>query len=220
MPTSSPQPGPADDHYRGSVSNRTLRRTVALVALLNLAYFFVEAAVAVGIGSVSLLADSVDFLEDAAVNALIFLALGWTLAARARVGKVMALIICLPAVAAIWQAVTKIGAVDAPDPSSMVVTALGAALVNTVCALLLARVRHHGGSLSKAAFLAARNDVAINIAIIAVGVLTAWTTSGWPDLVLGLFVAMINLSAAKEVWEAATEEDLAARAISGELDEP
>ena len=34
---------------------------------------------ALAIGSVSLLADSVDFLEDAAINLLIALALGWPL---------------------------------------------------------------------------------------------------------------------------------------------
>ena len=52
-----------------------LRRVVAVVALLNLAYFGVEFAVARAIGSVSLFADSVDFLEDASLNILIALAL-------------------------------------------------------------------------------------------------------------------------------------------------
>jgi Co/Zn/Cd efflux system component len=45
-----------------------LRRAIWIVALLNLAYFGVEFAVALSIGSVSLFADSVDFFEDAAVN--------------------------------------------------------------------------------------------------------------------------------------------------------
>ena len=42
--------------------NRGFRRTVLLVALLNLGYFAVEFVVARLIGSVSLFADSVDFL--------------------------------------------------------------------------------------------------------------------------------------------------------------
>ena len=48
--------------------------------------------VALAIGSVALLADSVDFLEDTAVNVLIALALGLPLAKRATAGKVMAVI--------------------------------------------------------------------------------------------------------------------------------
>ena len=47
-----------------------LRRTLILVAVLNLLYFGVEFTAALSIGSVSLLADSADFLEDAAVNLL------------------------------------------------------------------------------------------------------------------------------------------------------
>ena len=60
----------------------SLRRVVLIVALLNLAYFGVEFTVALSIGSVSLFADSVDFLEDAAINVLIFAALPWAAARR------------------------------------------------------------------------------------------------------------------------------------------
>jgi Co/Zn/Cd efflux system component len=64
-----------------------LRRTVRLVAFLNLAYFGVEFAVAHLIGSVSLFADSIDFLEDTSVNFLIFVALGWSANRRALGGR-------------------------------------------------------------------------------------------------------------------------------------
>ena len=55
--------------------DHNLRRVVRLVAVLNLAYFGVEFAVARAIGSVSLFAESIDFLEDASVNFLIMAAL-------------------------------------------------------------------------------------------------------------------------------------------------
>ena len=51
-----------------------IRRVVLIVALANLAYFFVEFQVAQRIGSVSLFADSIDFLEDTTVNLLILVA--------------------------------------------------------------------------------------------------------------------------------------------------
>jgi hypothetical protein len=71
-------------------SNPGLRRVVAIVAALNLGYFGIEFAVALAIGSVSLFADSVDFLEDASINLLILAALGWEPRMRARVGMVLA----------------------------------------------------------------------------------------------------------------------------------
>ena len=198
------------------VDPQALRRTVPLVAGLNLAYFVVELSVAVAIGSVSLTADSVDFLEDAAINLLIALALGWTLSRRAVVGRVMALVILLPALAAAWQAVSKAFEPSAPDVTALLVTAAGAAAVNAVCAVLLVGVRHHGGSLGGAAYLSARNDVAVNLTIIAMALVTAWTGSGWPDIVLGAVIVVVNSRAAWEVWGLAGEERLAARALAGE----
>lgn len=198
---------------------RVLRTTVGVVALLNLAYFFVEVGVALAIGSVSLFADSVDFLEDTAVNLLIFVALGFSLMRRAVLGRILAGVILLPALAAAWQAFAKFGAPEPPDVTSLVVTAGGAVVVNAICAWLLARVRHHGGSLTTAAFLAARNDVLINVLIIAMGVVTALTSSGWPDIVLGVVIIALNATAAREVWEVANTEHLAARALAGEVDD-
>ena len=70
-------------------SSQGLRNVVRLVMALNLNYFGVEFAVAVAIGSVSLFAGSIDFLEDALVNFLIFMALGWSAARRAQVGMLV-----------------------------------------------------------------------------------------------------------------------------------
>ena len=186
------------------------------MASLNLAYFFVEIGVALAIGSVSLFADSVDFLEDTAVNLLIVVALGWSAHRQALMGKVMAGIILVPAAAALWQAVAKFSDPSPPDPLSLALTAGGAIVVNTACALLLARMRAHGSSMSHAAYLAARNDVVANALIIAMAATTAWTVSGWPDIVLGIVIVLINGAAAKEVWEVAEEERLAAKALAGE----
>lgn len=198
---------------------RLLRRALILVVVLNLGYFFIEATIAILIGSVSLFADSVDFLEDTAVNSLILLALGWPLARRAKIGKLMAVIICAPAVAALVMAIIKFTDPEPPDFLSLLLTAGGAIVVNTICALVLARFRDAHGSLTTAAFLAARNDVIANAAIIAMAFVTLATRSGWPDIVLGLLIVALNLGAAKEVWEAATEEELAAKALAGDFDD-
>ena len=184
-----------------------LRRAAMIVAVLNLGYFGVEFAVALAIGSVSLFADSVDFLEDTAINLLIVLALGWSAPARARVGMALAAIILVPGLATLWTAWQKFMVPVAPEPLALSLTGLGALAVNLGCALLLARVRHHGGSLGKAAFLSARNDALANVAIVAAGLVTAFLwRSAWPDLIVGLAIAAINADAAHEVWEAAREE--------------
>lgn len=203
----------SEEATRGAAT--TLRRVVLTVAGLNLAWFWVEVVVASAIGSVALFADSVDFLEDTAVNLLIALALGWGASHRALAGKVMAGILLVPATAALWQAVAKWGEPSPPDVGWLVATAGSAAVVNGVCAWLLARVRTSGGSLSRAAYLSARNDVLVNVAIIVMALVTLWTGSGWPDLVLGLGIVALGVHAAREVWEVAGEEQLAAKAMAG-----
>jgi Co/Zn/Cd efflux system component len=188
-----------------------LRRAVMIVALANLAYFGVEFAMALAIGSASLMADSADFLEDASINTLIYFAMAWSARNRARVGAAMALILLAPAVAFLWTAWHKFFNPLPPAPFALSLAGLGALAVNLGCARLLAAYRHAGGSLTKAAFLSARNDAFANVAIILAGLVTAylWQTA-WPDLIVGFAIAVMNLDAAREVWQAATEEHEAA----------
>jgi Co/Zn/Cd efflux system component len=189
-----------------STNNHHLRQAVRLVALLNLAYFLVEFVVALNIGSVSLLADSVDFLEDATVNLLIFAALGWDAPQRARLGMALAGILLIPALAFLWTLIHKFNAPVPPAAISLSVTGLGALAINVFCAFTLARHRHGGGSLTKAAFLSSRNDAIANIGIIAAGLVTLVLPTIWPDVIVGLAIVCMNLDAARAVWTAARRE--------------
>ena len=183
-----------------------LRRAVAFVATLNLAYFAVEFSVALLIASVSLLADSVDFLEDATVNFLVLFALRWSVHQRARVGMLLAGVLLVPALAFLWALWNKLMHPVPPEALTLSATATGALLVNVVCAFILVRFRDSRGSLTKAAFLSARNDAVANAAIIAAGLATALWPSIWPDVLVGIGVALMNADAAKEVWQAARAE--------------
>jgi Co/Zn/Cd efflux system component len=184
-----------------------LRRTAVVVAALNLAYFVVEIVASQRIGSVALIADSADFLEDAAVNALIVVALGWSLAARARLGFVLAGVALMPALAALWTAWQKFAHGGVPQAETLGLVGLGALVVNLVCAALLARRRGDGGSMGRAAFLTARNDAFGNLLVIAAGLVTGlWWHSFWPDLIAGVLLFFVNVDAAKDVFEAARGE--------------
>jgi len=183
-----------------------LRSVVIIVAVLNLVYFGVEFAVALTIGSVSLFADSVDFLEDASINFLIAIALQWSLTSRARVGMALAGILLIPGLATFWTAWEKFLMPLPPAPLPLSLAGGGALAINLLCAYMLVQFRDHSGSLTRAAFLSARNDTLANVAIVAAGFVTAYTRAGWPDLIVGLGIAAINAGAAREVWSAAREE--------------
>jgi hypothetical protein len=128
----------------------------------------------------------------------------------------MALVVLVPALAAGWQAIAKVGDLTVPDASAL---AHGRGC----------RARELRGGVGArrgacpwrlgepAAWVAARNDVAINLAVIVMAGMTVVADSGWPDLVLGVIIVVVNAWAAvREVWELAEEERLAAKAVAGE----
>ena len=195
-----------------SLPTYSFRSAVAVVAVLNLAYFGVEFTVALSIGSVSLFADSMDFLEDTAVNLLIFAALGWSAYRRSIVGMLLAVVLLVPGIATLWMTWEKFGLPVPPDPVSLSLTGAGALVVNLSCAFILAGFRKRAESLPRAAYLSARNDAVANIAIIAAGIATAATASVWPDVVVGLGIFVMNLDAAREVFTAARAEHVDATA--------
>ena len=198
-------------HTEGQGFTWGLRRAIGTVAALNLGYFGIEFAVALTIGSVSLFADSIDFLEDTAVNILILMALGWSARHRARVGMALAGILLVPGLATLWTAWDKFTNPVPPEPVPLSLAGAGALVVNLSCAFMLARYRSHGGSLTRAAFLSARNDALANVAIVAAGFVTAYTRSAWPDLLVGLGIAAVNADAAREVYSTARMESKIAR---------
>jgi len=196
----------AEPDHSPALHESTFCRAVAMVAAANVAYFFVEFFVARHIRSVSLFADSIDFLEDAGLNLLILVAVRHSLKARARIGMLLAFILLVPTIATAWTAWQKILAPAAPEPWLLSSTGFGAFLVNFGCAAVLIRYRNHHGSLTRAAFLSARNDVLSNAAIIAAAFVTLRWRSAWPDLAVGLGIAAMNSDAALKVWRAARRE--------------
>lgn len=159
------------------------------------------------IGSVALTADSVDFLEDASVNAIILLALRLSLAWRARIGMALAGLLMVPAIVTLATAIDKLADPVPPDALQLSVVAVGSLVVNLGCAFLLARFRKSAGSLTQAAFLASRNDAIASLTVLATGLLTAYAVpSAWPDLVVGIGILALNADAASHVFRAARRE--------------
>lgn len=178
----------------------SFRNVVRVVALANLTYFCVEFFFAAKIGSVALFADSIDFLEDASVNILIFVAMGWSLLARKRLSKFFAILLLVPAISVLISTIYQIQNPSTPDAISLAAVGFGALLVNFTCAVLLAKFRQSHQSLVLAAYLSARNDALANVSIITAGVVTFFWDSPLPDLVVGLAIGMLNASAAIKVW--------------------
>ncbi len=184
----------------------SFKTAVFLVAVLNLIFFFIEFIVALNIRSVSLLADSIDFIEDTSINFLIFFAVSLSLVKRAKISIFLSIIMLLPGFVAIWAIWKQIILQQPPAPIELSIVGFGALVVNCLCTYILMKFRNYSGSLTKAAFLSARNDAIANITIIIAGIITIFYPSIWPDILVGLFIAYIRTESAIEIYIKARKE--------------
>jgi Co/Zn/Cd efflux system component len=185
---------------------KSFKKAVLLVAVLNLLYFFIEFIAALNIRSVSLLADSIDFIEDASINFLIFFAISLTLAKKAKVSIILSIIMLLPALTALWAIWQQVLYQEPPRPIELSLVAFGALIVNCLCTFILIRFKNFSGSLTRGAFLSARNGALANLAIIFTGIITYYYSSIWPDIIVGIFIAYIRTESALEIYNRAMKE--------------
>ena len=85
-----------------------LRSTVLVVAALNFSYFFVEFGYGRIFNSLSLISDSIDFLEDASINLLVALAIGWSIQKRKYVSYLLACLLLVPGTIFVWNPLANI----------------------------------------------------------------------------------------------------------------
>ena len=174
-------------------------KTISLVIVLNISYFFVEYYFAQKISSVSLFADSIDFLEDASSNFIALFFMNAAIVYRRYITLLLLSIFILPAFGAIFLIAQKISQSTVPEPFTLTSVALGALLINLICSLLLRKYKKASNTLLKVIYFSARNDVISNLAIIIAGIITFFYTSQLPDLIVGTIIFIVNMMAISEI---------------------
>lgn len=183
-----------------------LKSIVARVAILNLSYFAIEFYFAQRFNSVALFSDSLDFLEDASVNILIFLSFSLAVIWRARLSYIFAFLLLLPGCSFLYNALQQISNPITPNGDGMSIVGLGALCVNVYCAIILNKFKEIKGGLAKAAYFSARNDAIANILIIIAGIVTLFWLSAIPDLIVGSMIFLMNADSARAILKAANRE--------------
>lgn len=183
-----------------------LKSIVARVAILNLSYFAIEFYFAQRFNSVALFSDSLDFLEDASVNILIFLSFSLAVIWRARLSYIFAFLLLLPGCSFLYNALQQIAKPITPNGDGMSIVGLGALCVNIYCAIILNKFKEIKGGLAKVAYFSARNDAIANVLIIIAGIVTLFWLSAIPDLIVGSMIFLMNADSARAILKAANRE--------------
>ena len=180
---------------------------VALVA--NAAMAVVEIASGLASGSVSLLADAVDFAGDAANYGLSLAVLSMAVVWRSRVAWLKGWAMAAFGVFVIGRALWTLLSGHVPEPLTMGVVGLLALAVNLGVAWLLYAYRE-GDANMRSVWLCTRNDAIGNLAVLGAAVGVFGTGHAWPDLIVAAVMAVLALTASVSVLRHAHAE-LAAR---------
>ena len=188
-----------------SVVSPGFRKALWIALAINLVMFVVEIVSGLRSGSVSLLADAIDFAGDAANYGITLVVLSMGLVWRSRAAMVKGLSMLAFGVFVLGRAGWSIYADVVPEPLTMGVIGALALVANVIVALLLYAFRQ-GDANMRSVWLCSRNDAIGNIAVMIAAAGVFSTGSGWPDLIVALIMAGLALSAGYSVVRQARQE--------------
>lgn len=174
------------------------RRVLWAALVVNAAMFGVELGAGVLAGSVSLLADAVDFFGDAANYALSLFVLGMAPVWRTRTALFKGITMGLYGLFVLARAAWSAAHGTVPEPATMGAVGLLALLANLGVAYLLYAWRD-GDANMRSVWLCTRNDAIGNLAVLVAALGVFGTGHGWPDLMVAVVMATLALTAARAV---------------------
>jgi Co/Zn/Cd efflux system component len=168
------------------------RRALWVVVLLNVGYGVLEMVGGFFAGSQALKADALDFIGDGLITFLGILAIGWTMAWRARSALIQGVFLGTMGLAVLANTAWRVVSQMTPDAGLMGIFGVAALAVNVLAVLPLLPHRR-GDANVRAVWLFSRNDAIGNAAVVAAAGLVAWLGSPWPDLIVAFAIAGLFL---------------------------
>jgi Co/Zn/Cd efflux system component len=181
------------------------RRALWVALAVNVFMFVVEVGAGWRSGSVSLLADAIDFFGDAANYGLSLAVLSMALHVRSRAAIVKAVSMATFGMFVLARAAWALQSGTPPDPMTMGVVATAALAANLGVALLL--YRHRSGDANmRSVWICSRNDAIGNVAVGLAALGVFGTGTAWPDLVVAALMATLAITGAASVLRQARVE--------------
>ena len=179
--------------------------TLKVVLVINAVMFVVELIAGVMAGSTALLSDSLDNLGDALTYGLSLYAISRGSRLKAKIALFKGILILIASFFVLCQVAYRIAVPVIPVSEAMGLVSLLALLANGTCFGLL--WKHRGEDINMSSvWECSRNDIASNIAVLVAAGGVFLTHSGWPDIFVGLVLALLFLKSAIKVTKGAMAE--------------
>lgn len=181
------------------------RRVLWAALLVNAAMFLVEIAAGIAAGSVSLKADALDFLSDAANYAISLFVLGAAVTVRARAALVKGLSLGAVGLFVAGNALHNALVLKVPQAEVMGAVGLLALAANVGVAAMLYAFRR-GDANMRSVWICSRNDAIGNVAVVLAAIGVFGTGTGWPDIVVAGIMATLSITGAVQIVRQALGE--------------
>jgi Co/Zn/Cd efflux system component len=181
------------------------RRILWIALLVNAGMFGVEIFGGWRSGSISLLADAVDFLGDAANYAVSLFVLGMASIRRSRTAMIKGYTMGAYGIFILAMAGWNLASGTVPEAATMGKIGFLALAANVSVAVLLFSYRN-GDSNMRSVWLCTRNDAIGNVAVMLAALGVLGTGAGWPDIVVAVAMGILGLTAARSVIAQAGRE--------------
>jgi Co/Zn/Cd efflux system component len=197
-----------DHHQHGELATTgdpRYRRILWVALIVNALMFGVEVIAGTLSASLSLLANSLDFLGDAANYGISLWVLDMALSIRAKAAMIKAITMAAFGFWVLVGFVLRAYNNVIPDAAAMGLVGLLAMFANIGVAVLLYRYRT-GDSNMRSVWICSRNDAIGNVAVIIAGLVILATGSAWPDMLVAMIMAMLAIGSAWQVMAQASKE--------------
>ena len=174
-----------------------------IVLIINLVMFFVEFSSGLRFESLALTGDSLDMLGDALAYGSSLVVIGLSLRAKAWSAVLKAGLMASFGLFVAGRAVFQTFFEVSPQALGMGAVGFLALAANLVCLALL--TRHKQDDINfRSVWLCSRNDIIANTSVLVAAGLVFLTSTKWPDLIVGIGIAVLFLKSAYSVVKEAT----------------
>ncbi|MGV3743447.1 MAG: cation transporter [Burkholderiaceae bacterium] len=181
------------------------RRILWIALIVNGGMFAVEIFSGWRAGSVSLLADAVDFFGDAANYGVSLFVLGLATVWRSRTALIKGITMGVYGTFVLGAALWNLISGTVPEAAIMGKVGALALAANVLVAVLLFAYRN-GDSNMRSVWLCSRNDAIGNMAVMLAALGVFGTGAGWPDILVAAVMGVLGVTAARSVIIHAREE--------------
>lgn len=187
------------------ITDKSQSHVLIKLLVINATMFILELSVGLYAQSTGLIADAMDMLADAIVYAIGLYAVGHSLKQKTNAALFSGWFQLGLGLLILLDIFRRVFIGSEPVSALMMIVGTVALIANIICLKLIEEHRH-GEVHMRASWIFSKNDVIANAGVILGGLLVWSLDSRWPDLIIGILIALLILNGAKQIIQDARKE--------------